>query len=200
MCAICRVLALGSLAVAALLTQPFLVEADDDTASAGMIVQPRGPLHEAYAQPFEKDPSPTPVVPKEPPPPIPEEPPDQKPAGNNVHWIPGYWAWDGDRKDYLWVSGVWRDVPPARKWTPGHWLQSNDGWQWAPGLWADANQQNLQYLPQPPASLDNGPSTPAPNEDSFYVPGCWKYRDTGYVWRPGFWYSAYDGWVWNASC
>ncbi len=37
--------------------------------------------------------------------------PDQKPEGTNVQWIPGYWSWDDERKDYLWVSGFKRDVP-----------------------------------------------------------------------------------------
>ena len=39
----------------------------------------RGPVHEAFAQPFQANPQPGPVVPKRPPDPIPEEPPDQKP-------------------------------------------------------------------------------------------------------------------------
>lgn len=32
-------------------------------------------------------------------------PPDQKPEGDDVAWIPGYWAWDDERNDFLWVSG-----------------------------------------------------------------------------------------------
>ena len=51
-----------------------------------------------------------------PPDPIPEEPPDQKPKGDNVQWIPGYWAWDDDRQDFLWVSGCWRVPPSGRNW------------------------------------------------------------------------------------
>src|SRR5438093_741814 len=81
-------------------------------ADDGVDVQARGPVHEACAQPCERNPGPTAVVPKKPPAPVPEEPPDQKPKGDNVQWIPGYWAWDTDKNDFLWVSGYW-DYPLA---------------------------------------------------------------------------------------
>jgi hypothetical protein len=172
--------------------------AKDD--AAGMNVLDRGPVHEAFAQPANPDAGPTPVVPKKPPASIPEQPPDQKPPGDNVQWIPGYWAWDSQQRDYVWVSGLWRNAPPGRKWTPGYWNKADDGWQWVPGLWADGAQRNLEYLPEPPQNLDNGPSVPAPNDNSFYVPGCWVYQSLGYRWRPGFWSHAYEGWVWNSPC
>src|SRR5437762_1669587 len=79
-------------------TQP--PAAGDD---AGIEVQARGPVHEAFAAPVVFDPKPGFVVPKEPPAPIPEVPPDQKPQGQNVQWISGYFAWDDDRTDFLWV-------------------------------------------------------------------------------------------------
>src|SRR5262245_62123195 len=84
--------------------------AQDPTADdpQGADVQTRGPVHEAYATPTSLQPSPSPVVSKKPPAPIEELPPDEKPAGENVEWIPGYWAWDDDRTDFLWVSGIWR--------------------------------------------------------------------------------------------
>src|SRR5262245_23567508 len=74
----------------------------------------RGPLHEGFAQPSDPSPRPAPVVPKAPPDPVREVPPDQKPEGDNVVWVPGYWMWDDDRRDYLWVSGFWRVPPPGR--------------------------------------------------------------------------------------
>ena len=70
----------------------------------------RGPIHEAYAEPSEREPAPTPVIPKEPPKAIEELPPDQKPEGDNVPWLPGYWAWDDDKKDHIWISGFWRNA------------------------------------------------------------------------------------------
>ena len=140
----------------------------------GIEVQTRGPVHEAYAAPVNRSPQPGPIVDKKPPEPIKELPPDQKPEGDNIEWIPGYWSWDSDRNDYTWVSGFWRAAPPGRKWVPGHWTEADGGWQWVAGLWAPANQEELPYIDEPPpAPPAEGPSVPAPDEDSFYVPGSW---------------------------
>src|SRR5262249_15977433 len=46
-------------------------------------------------------------------------------------------------------------------------------------------------------SLEYGPSVPAPDEESFYVPGCWMYSGAGYLWRPGYWNPSYYGYVWT---
>src|SRR5262249_32613707 len=73
----------------------------------GEEVQTRGPIHEAYAAPEGLDPHPAPIVPKKPPDPVPEMPPEQKPDGDHVIWIPGYWAWDDETADFLWISGFW---------------------------------------------------------------------------------------------
>ena len=167
------------------------------SAEAGIDVQTRGPLHEAFAQPYSPDPQPTPVVPRQPPPPVPEQPPEQKPAGENVQWLPGYWAWDTDRNDFSWVSGGWRVPPPGREWVPGSWTQVDGGWRWVPGTWKAAGQEQLVFQEAPPASVENGPSVPAPDDRSFYVPGCWLNRDNQYVWRPGFWQAFQPGWVWT---
>ena len=137
---------------------------------SGIIVQTRGPLHEAFAQPIDRNPTPTTVVPKAPPPPVPELPPGEKPEGANVQWIPGYWGWDPEKKDYVWVSGVWRNAPPGRSWTSGYWNKAGDGWQWTTGYWGDSKQKKPNYQPEPPDSLDQGPSQPAPNENYFYIP------------------------------
>src|SRR5438105_14553112 len=126
----------------------------------GMEVEARGPVHEAYAKPFDKNLTPAAVVAKKPPPPIPEEPPNEKPNAA-AEWLPGYWGWDADRNDFIWISGFWRVPPPGRQWVPGHWAQAANGWQWVSGVWAAGNQ-DLQYVPEPPPSVDNGPSVPAP--------------------------------------
>ena len=168
-------------------------------ADNGITVQASGPIHEAFAEPTPANPQPGSIVPKQPPDPIPEQPPDQKPEGDNVVWIPGYWAWDVDRGDYLWVSGFWRIPPPGQRWVPGYWAQADGGWQWVPGLWAPIEQQDVSYLPPPPASVDNGPTIPAPSDDSIYVPGCWLWQATRYLWRPGFWMPGRPGWLWNPS-
>jgi hypothetical protein len=177
---------------------------DATAPEQGVDVQARGPVHEAYATPSETRPSPSPVVTKKPPDPIEEEPPDQKPQGDNVQWLPGYWAWDADRNDFTWVSGFWRDLPPGREWVPGHWQEIEGGYQRVAGFWTvpakkgdqDEAEQELNYLPAPPPTIERGASTPAPTVTSVYVPGCWVYRTTRYLWRPGFWVGYRPGWVW----
>jgi hypothetical protein len=165
----------------------------------GVEVLARGPVHEAFAALAQERPLPSPVAPKQPPDPIEEVPPAEKPADDHVIWIPGYWAWDDEPKDFLWVSGFWRVPPPDRQWLPGNWQQVEDGWQWTSGFWAAANQEQVTYLPAPPPSVDEGPSTPAPDENSIYVPGCWMHRETRYLWRPGFWLGYQPDWVWSSS-
>jgi hypothetical protein len=162
----------------------------------GVEVLTKGPVHEAYAAPVDVRPPPGPVVPKQPPDPIQEVPPDQKPEGDNVQWVPGYWSWDTDQNDYLWVSGFWRTPPPGRQWVPGQWQEVEGGWQWSPGFWAPADQQDITYIPAPPPSIDAGPSTPAPDETSTYVPGCWIHRESRFFWRPGFWVAYNPNWLW----
>jgi hypothetical protein len=173
---------------------PVSPDSDDITVDA------RGPIHEAYAAPVKVSPRPGPVVDKKPPEPIKELPPDQKPEGENVQWIPGYWAWDIDRNDYVWVSGFWRAPPPNRKWVPGHWSKADGGWQWVVGFWAPAAQETIPYLEQvPPDSLDDGPSVPAPDDNSVYVPGNWVPQSDGYAWQAGYWADARPGYVWTPA-
>src|SRR6266566_4961636 len=124
----------------------FVLAQEPDKPEAGIEVLARGPVHEAFAQPTEATAQPGIVVPRRPPDPIAELPPDEKPSGDNVQWIPGYWAWDSDRSDFLWVSGFWRAVPPGRKWLPGHWAEVAGGRQWVSGFWAADSRQDAQYL------------------------------------------------------
>ena len=169
--------------------------ADAGAAPDNSEVLTRGPVHEAFATPLEVNPQPGPVIKKEPPPAIEEMPPDQKPDGDNVVWIPGYFDWDDDRQDFIWVSGVWRNVPPDQTWVAGYWSQVPEGYQWTPGFWTSAKKAEVNYLPAPPQSLEVGPNIPAPSENSFWVPGTWVYRDR-YVWQPGFWTMMRPDWIW----
>src|SRR5262249_34963225 len=63
----------------------------------GVEVQTRGPVHEAFAHPNDPSTGPGPAIPREPPPAIPETAPEDRPQGDNVQWIGGYWAWDAER-------------------------------------------------------------------------------------------------------
>src|SRR5262249_16373119 len=142
-------------------------------------------------------PEPAQVVPNKPPAPIKELPPDQKPKGEDVIWIPGYWAWDMEKKDFLWVSGTWRVPPPDRKSLPGYWHEPAEAWPGVSGFWASQKKAALTSAAPPPATLDTGANSPAPDHDNSWVPGMWIWRDGAWVWRPGFWNSNYAGWVYN---
>jgi hypothetical protein len=166
----------------------------------GVEVLTSGPVHEGFAGPLVLDPKPGVTVQKEPPRPVEELPPDQRPEGNDVEWIPGYWHWDDQRSDFIWVSGVWREIPQGRRWVVGYWGQAGDGWQRTSGFWAPAEEREVAYVEEPPPqTLEVGPNIEAPSENHFWVPGCWMYRDVRYVWRPGFWHVAYPDWSWTPS-
>ena len=165
-------------------------------AEQGVQVLTRGPVHEAFAETVTFDPEPGIVVPKAPPAAIEEVPPDQRPEGANVAWIPGYWGWDDERSDFLWVSGIWRDLPPGRQWVPGYWGKSAQGSQWTSGYWADAKATEAQYLPEPPATVEAGPNIAAPSPDATWLPGCWVWQNGRYAWRPGFWAAVQPDWDW----
>jgi WXXGXW repeat (2 copies) len=155
----------------------------------------RGPVHEAYAQPTDSQARPSGVIQREPPTVIEEQPPDQKPEGAVV-WVPGYWQWDEDRADFIWVSGFWRVPPPGRLWVPGSYRKVEGGYQWVPGMWSPEKQEQPNLLPSPPPSVEAGPSQPAPSEESVYVPGTWVYRETRYLWRPGYFIAYRPDYTW----
>ena len=113
------VAALLALSVAIGLNRATAFQRGSPGALDGVEVLTRGPVHEAFAETITFDPEPGLVAPKAPPAPIEEAPPEQRPEGVNVAWIPGYWAWDDEGGQYLWVSGFWRAVPPGRVWVPG---------------------------------------------------------------------------------
>ena len=169
---------------------------DQPSDQKGVEVLTRGPVHEAFAQTVTFNPEPGITVPKAPPDAIEELPPDQRPAGDNVAWIPGYWAWDNDRDDYLWVSGIWRALPPGRQWVPGYWSPAGKEFQWTSGYWADAKLSENEYLPEPPATVEAGPNSPAPSANDLWMPGAWVWNQNRYVWQPGYWAPAQQNWMW----
>ena len=175
----------------ALFAQPVPANAEE-----GVQVLTRGPVHEAFAETVTYDPEPGIVTPTAPPAAIEEVPPEQRLEGDNVAWIPGYWAWDDERNDFLWVSGIWRALPPGRQWEPGYWGKSSQGYQWVSGYWADAQANEVEYLPEPPASVEVGPNIAAPSADQTWLPGSWLWQNGRYAWRPGFWATAQPNWDW----
>ena len=187
-------------------TQPAenpLAAAETDDADDGLAEVPedgaamlRGPVHEAFAEQFTTNPTPSEIVGKEPPEPINEEPPEFRPEGENIQWIPGYWGWDVQSEDFIWVTGVWRALPPDQQWIAGYWTKTDDGWQWISGFWTTTTSEELVYLPQPPETIEAGPSTQAPGDDYFWIPGNWQYNQNQYNWQAGYWSQGYDDWVW----
>jgi hypothetical protein len=166
----------------------------------GVTVLARGPVHEAFA-PLTTEAAPTTPIAKKPPAPLEEMAPEEKPEGEML-WIGGYWAFDDDRKDFLWVSGVWRAAPPGRQWVAGYWREADDAWQWVAGFWAvapkeEAPQQEVTYLPPPPAPPNVAPPGDPPSAESFYVPGTWVWNGKpDYVWKAGYWAKVQPNFVW----
>lgn len=147
---------------------------------AGPEVLTRGPIHEAFAEVISYNPQPGPVAAKEPPKAIEEVPPAEKPQGDYA-WIPGYWSWDHDRNEFIWVTGVWRIPPPGTNWVPGYWNQTANGHQWVGGYWGPANTAmagqptgqataETTYYPAPPGSVESVRARPLPRPTIFGSP------------------------------
>ena len=196
------ILGAGLLALPALRGQDAAPDDAPPPVPKGVEVLARGPVHEAFAT-LTAEPQPTTAVPKKPPKAIQEMPPDEKPEGNSI-WIGGYWAWDDDRSDFLWVSGIWRTPPPGKQWVAGYWRDQDDGAQWVPGFWQpipakEDTPQDVTYYPKPPDQpAVAAPGTP-PSPDTFYVPGHWEWTGADYGWRAGFWAHVQPNYVWISA-
>ena len=157
-----------------------------------------GPVHEAFAEPVNLQVQEGLVAPVQPPPNIAEAPPTESPQDGHYVWVPGYWSWDADRNNYIWVSACWRAAPPGMYWVPGYWAQVADGWEWVAGFWSPMTNQEIEYLPPPPAVEDVQPPTP-PSPDNIWVPPCWYWHQNQYIRRPGYWLTAQTDWIWVPS-
>jgi hypothetical protein len=173
-----------------------------DQLQPGVTLVDKGPIHEAFAQPGAETRGKDMTAPKAPPEPINEVPPDIKPEGTNVKWIPGYWQWDANKNDFIWVSGFYRNVPPNREWQAGKWIEKDGKNIYVPGYWRPTKtvpSTPLVDVPEPPKSIENGPSTPSDNPDAMWVPGGWEYRNSQFVWRAGYWAAPYLQMMWQPS-
>lgn len=158
-------------------------------------VRTRGPVHEAFAELVSFDPRPGPVIALEPPPGVEELAPSEGPEQDDAVWIPGYWTWDDERSDFTWISGAWRVPPPGHEFLPGYWRRVPGGWQRIPGYWK-LSTADVVYEPEPPRSLESGPSSPAPSGDRAWSPGYWEWVSVRHVWRPGWWILLFEDMVW----
>ncbi|WP_254513762.1 hypothetical protein [Anatilimnocola floriformis] len=179
--------------------EPVPAAAADKAPRLGDEAEPltRGPVHEAFAQAVTPAAENGLTIKKEPPAAIDEIPPAQRPSGDDVAWIPGYWGWDDDRQDFIWISGIWRAMPPGREWVPGYWAKVTDGYQWVSGYWADLRTEEVEYLPAPPDTVDAGPSSPAPTGNEIWIPGTWVWQQNKYSWRAGYWSQGNSRWLWT---
>lgn len=161
----------------------------------------RGPVHEAFAESVNYEPQPGVLIGTQVPEMIDELPPEQRPEGDNVAWIPGYWAWDDEQSDFLWISGIWRDLPPGRQWMPGYWDDMDDRqYQWTSGYWAGEQSNDLTYISAaPPRSIEAGPNVLRSSDNDHWIPGNWMWSDTRYMWRPGQWLPQRENWTWVPS-
>ena len=156
----------------------------------------RGPIHEGFAQPAVLDAAEPLLVPKQAPPALREFPPAIRPAANQTVWLPGYWGWDEEQEDFIWVSGVWRVPPAGMRWIPGYWSARDDQFAWTPGFWFANEATRLHYSFNPPAHPKTEPEQPAAAANQFYVPGYWAATGDEYVWMRGHWATFHEGWVW----
>jgi hypothetical protein len=158
-------------------------------------IQTRGPIHEAFSEQYQANPTPGLLITKRPPAAIEELPPNIKPEGPDVIWIPGYWAWDDENEDFMWISGIWRRPPPGHQWAPGYWATVDGGWRWVSGFWA-REAENIVYREPPPESQDHQPAVDSVQNDQFWIPGSWQWQDGQYAWSNGYYAPCQENWVW----
>ena len=162
-----------------------------------MEILTRGPIHEAFAEVSVDEAQPGIVVSnRDVPDPINEIPPDVRPEGDNIEWISGYWSWDEDQNDFIWVSGIWRDVPPGRQWISGYWTQVEGGYQYISGFWTESFQSETVYLPPPPKPLQATPGSPPLSSSHIWIEGHWVWFHGGYAWQTGYWLEQRPDMVW----
>jgi hypothetical protein len=178
--------------------QPDTSVAPPASAASDKVVElTRGPINQGFAEMTNMTPQPSSPVAKQPPAPIDESPPDARPDNPDTTWVPGYWSWDPQSNDYVWVSGSWRVPPPGHRWIPGYWSETDGSYQWVSGFWSPEDAEQVTYLPAPPPYRDDevDVSNP-PDADHFWVPGYWAYRTQAYEWQPGYWSRVVAGWMW----
>ena len=170
LCAVCPIDGVSQELIAPPLQPPQPVQIAGEVPQ-GVEVLTRGPVHDAFAAPTT-EPKATPVVGKQPPAPLDELPPEERPEGDVV-WIGGYWSWDDDNSDFLWVSGCWRVRPAGKEWAPGYWRAVGENHQWVPGFWTNASEgvaSPVTYYPEPPPPPNITPPGTPPNTNNFHIP------------------------------
>ncbi len=50
-------------------------------------------------------------------------------------WISGYWMWDSNLLQWIWMDGYWDLHPRASIWIPGRWIDEGGLSIWIEGRW-----------------------------------------------------------------
>lgn len=153
-----------------------------------------GPVHEAFVTPISANLL-LDAVDFQPPEPINERIPRQ--LDIQSEWIAGYWKWDLNANDFIWVSGVWRRPPPGHQWISGFWKQYEGEWMRVPGYWSRYSEQHTDYIHVPPPDPLDENMAPPSSSNYFWVPGHWYYMfdEHEYHWVPGNWEELDPHWV-----
>lgn len=75
-------------------------------------------------------------------------------------------------------------------------MQNDQGYQWVTGYWGDTQAGDIEYLPEPPALVDEEAGDP-PSADQVWLPGSWVWSNGDYAWQPGYWMQGNANWNWN---
>lgn len=156
---------------------------------------PLGVIHEAYVS-KENIPVLYSAVLEEPPDPINEKKPEAQPPG--TVWVPGYWSWSAEEKEYVWISGFYRKPPPERVWIEGLWREFDElGWVWLNGFWSAHLLEESSFIQAaPPGVISEVPGFPE-SGNFFWDAGYWNYNSklSGYEWIGGTWVPFDPNWV-----
>lgn len=148
----------------------------------------------------------------------------QRPAAPSAahFFVPGYWAWLGDRHAY--TKGHWEAPRPGQVYLAPQWLSIKTQWTFYPGYWAavstppaidaepakaEPGQEPAKAEPgqpakaeaakteainlMPPAPREEIPGTP-PSPQHKWVGGHWRYQGGVFLWTPGMWVEPKEGW------
>lgn len=157
-----------------------------------------GPVHEAFITKVNGSLL-IEAINKKPPEPLKESVPKQRDM--QAEWIPGYWYWDIQFNDFVWVSGVWRRPPPGHQWNFGFWKKYDQEWVRIPGYWSRSPEQYTDYIQVPPPNQLDENMSPAINSNYFWVPGhwCFIFQNNEYRWVSGYWEELDPLWVFVPS-
>jgi WXXGXW repeat (2 copies) len=142
--------------------------------------------------------------PQQPPAPVAERPARRRPSPRAL-WVPGYWDWDADRGEFVWIGGDWQVPPTGMIWVGGRWARDQRGWYRVAGFWRPRRGVRPDAAsPSPPAWRKTGPPAdhppdtiaPAPGPDYFFVAGHYEPDGDRLTWKPGFWARTQPGWDW----